>query len=644
MFTATALATRRWFPVDPIYVADYETLRGIVTGSMLCFVTGLFSEVSTLEEVGWFLRDDNDTTSPDDGYNVIVASNGKRWKRIQLDQDDIPVLQATRFGVTADGVTNDQPALKRAFDALPEGWILQLPPGTMYLGTQTLDWRGKNNIWIRGAGMGSSILNGTDFAGAAYPLDSVLNVGGIPASANNNNQRFSDFSIVGNSPLGATNLNHTIGFRKCNNIRFERLEFSYGGREVLYCDGATPGFKGLYVHDCYFHDNFAQLCSCVNTNTGLELVDTIEIVNNRFETSTTGMYILGKNIRITGNSFDRMIETCINVGESNGNATQTLDSCVIANNTCEGLGTRYPGGPYLPAVIRGINSNARSFAYVNNGADNGYIVANNSFKNMAAPAGSSTRVIQMACGCIIDGNYASGKLSTGTVIFIDVDFSSDVNSNVGVNATPVKVAVRNNILEKKPAGNNIDFGVFVLSVDNAAVDFSGNRIDAVTTGAGFDSASNGFLPTVTVDGDIFMPTFRLFDLAGTDFGYGANPVPLYGSNKGGTISAFNNADKDAVTGGAFRNLGGGVATPDVSKGIWFHCSNAAPTNITNFINAPSWVNEITIWFNDANTTLVHNAALIRLRGAVNYVSAVGSCITLCRPNHINTAWVEKSRQ
>lgn len=84
-FAATAYSTRRLFPVDPIYVADYTTLRGITTGSMLCFVTGYYAEEPDITTAGWFIRDDNDTTSADDGTNVIVASNGKRWKRINAD-------------------------------------------------------------------------------------------------------------------------------------------------------------------------------------------------------------------------------------------------------------------------------------------------------------------------------------------------------------------------------------------------------------------------------------------------------------------------------------------------------------------------------------------------------------------------------
>lgn len=97
-FSATALSTRRTQPVDPIYVADVSTLRGITTGSMLAFITGYFSEGEATAPVGWYIRDDNDTTTADDGYNTIVATNGKRWK---LMLSILDTLQFTQDGTDA---------------------------------------------------------------------------------------------------------------------------------------------------------------------------------------------------------------------------------------------------------------------------------------------------------------------------------------------------------------------------------------------------------------------------------------------------------------------------------------------------------------------------------------------------------------
>lgn len=74
-------------PVDPIYVADFNTLRGISTNSLLAFVTGYFSDGGvSLDTAGWYQADPNDLVSVDDGLTVLVATNGMRWKRtLQLD-------------------------------------------------------------------------------------------------------------------------------------------------------------------------------------------------------------------------------------------------------------------------------------------------------------------------------------------------------------------------------------------------------------------------------------------------------------------------------------------------------------------------------------------------------------------------------
>ncbi len=60
--------------LDAIQLADYAALRAYAGSKKDAYVTGLGI-------AGEFTRDDADTTSADNGGTVIVASNGKRWKR-----------------------------------------------------------------------------------------------------------------------------------------------------------------------------------------------------------------------------------------------------------------------------------------------------------------------------------------------------------------------------------------------------------------------------------------------------------------------------------------------------------------------------------------------------------------------------------
>lgn len=111
MFTATALATRRWFPVDPIYVADADTLRGITTSSIICFITGYFGDgAPSSSTIGWYFCDLNDHTTADDGFDVIVSATQKRWKRVPFDLLG-SFVTLEMFGAKGDNVADDTAAL-----------------------------------------------------------------------------------------------------------------------------------------------------------------------------------------------------------------------------------------------------------------------------------------------------------------------------------------------------------------------------------------------------------------------------------------------------------------------------------------------------------------------------------------------------
>lgn len=66
-------------------------------------------------------------------------------------------------------------------------------------------------------------------------------------------------------------------------------------------------------------------------------------------------------------------------------------------------------------------------------------------------------------------------------------------------------------------------------------------------------------------------------------------------------------------------------TPSVSGGLLFKTNNGGATSITDFDDAKTgqWFRLI---FGDANTTIVHGAGVIGLRGAANYTGATGDII------------------
>ena len=87
---------------------------------------------------------------------------------------------------------------------------------------------------------------------------------------------------------------------------------------------------------------------------------------------------------------------------------------------------------------------------------------------------------------------------------------------------------------------------------------------------------------------------------------------------------------------AFAN---GDTTPDVSSGRLFSTANTGATSITNFDNGLEG-QEITIVFNDTNTTIVDGAS-IKLAGSTNFTGTSGNdTITFVRTFG---AWLEKCR-
>lgn len=118
-----------------------------------------------------------------------------------------------------------------------------------------------------------------------------------------------------------------------------------------------------------------------------------------------------------------------------------------------------------------------------------------------------------------------------------------------------------------------------------------------------------------------------------------------------TLGILNSGGPSTLTGGAIqRKTWNGFAdadtTPSVSGGNDFQANNTAPTSITNFDDGPNgagYVQEITIWFTNGNTTIVHDVTKIRLVGGANFVGTTADTLTLVADNSTPTIWYEKAR-
>jgi hypothetical protein len=110
--------------------ADYDALRAYAGTSKNAVVTGYLVSTAPSGIAGIFTRDDADTTSADNGGTIIVASNGKRWKRVYTGPVDV-----RWFGAKGDGSTDDTAAIQATFDCGATGVLIPGREGEVYLTT-----------------------------------------------------------------------------------------------------------------------------------------------------------------------------------------------------------------------------------------------------------------------------------------------------------------------------------------------------------------------------------------------------------------------------------------------------------------------------------------------------------------------------
>jgi len=137
--------------------------------------------------------------------------------------------------------------------------------------------------------------------------------------------------------------------------------------------------------------------------------------------------------------------------------------------------------------------------------------------------------------------------------------------------------------------------------------------------------------------DTTAPTSNSFTVASTNgiFLQGATTV----QNHALTVSNGPLTMQNGALSTASGAIPSGSTSPSVSGGNVFSVSNAAPTTITNFINASAG-QMIILVFNDGNTT-VQSGGAISLQGNTNFNGTSNDTLTLVNTNGMN--WFEVTR-
>jgi hypothetical protein len=144
--------------LNALQLADYTALRAYTGPRKSVYVTGYLVTSAPSGIAGMFIRDDSDTSTADNGGTVIVAGNGKRWKR-KIDG----ALNVLWFGADPSYAVDSTAAIQAAIvTGSWNGTKVWIPKGTYQIaGTLCLgDYNGStyNSVHLEGESVFGTVL------------------------------------------------------------------------------------------------------------------------------------------------------------------------------------------------------------------------------------------------------------------------------------------------------------------------------------------------------------------------------------------------------------------------------------------------------------------------------------------------------
>lgn len=251
-------------------VADYAALRSYSGPRISAYVTGFLVSSAPAGISGAFARDDADTTSADNGGTIIVAANGKRWKRVFTGAANIQW-----FGAKGNGVQNDRPLIQAAWNAHDTIYV----PGTSlnyYLDDQIQATRHNQVIYGDGPASHLQVINGS--VNAIYGLDvNGVTVRNLMVSTKNQTNATAykgavvtfncDFWSIEN--ITAVNMGYWgVGLQDSESCRVTGCRFTSGFGAVQ--DSANIAM----LNNCHFNDIESNYCYNVAAEHGIFMQDT----------------------------------------------------------------------------------------------------------------------------------------------------------------------------------------------------------------------------------------------------------------------------------------------------------------------------------------------------------------------------------
>ena len=185
---------------------------------------------------GLFALVAGDTTSVDDDGVILVDTNNRRWKRVDLTR-----VRPEWWGAKADGVTASSPAINKAITYLKNvgGGLLSFLRGTYLCGT-ALDLKGAM-ISMQGEGMLATVLKATFTGESLVDLYETSDARLSPIA-------ISDMTLNGNATIA-----RVMKLRYRHYTKFSNVLFTGGGTAAAY---AVDAWLNTYTNCGFESSNF----------------------------------------------------------------------------------------------------------------------------------------------------------------------------------------------------------------------------------------------------------------------------------------------------------------------------------------------------------------------------------------------------
>lgn len=274
-------------------LATYTTLRAYAGSAKSVYVTGYSASAAPSAIAGEFVRDDIDVSSADDAGTIIVASTGKRWKRVFSG----PIDAAWFTGFDATGVTDSSAAVAAAIAALPTGGgTVIIPRGTPRFNVTIT----KQGVTLKGPGMGRdrSWGSGANYVRPWTDASPCIQVGN---GALVTGVSIEDMTVYG-ATTGTIGIYWAEGAFRCDMRNVSVYEFTTNN--IKYKGGATFPCSLIFGYNIVSQ-------STVAGNDGV-------LIDGNVATYTSAIYLIGAHLSVNGaGSHAIAVDSCDSVFLSN---------------------------------------------------------------------------------------------------------------------------------------------------------------------------------------------------------------------------------------------------------------------------------------------------------------------------------------